>query len=87
MVVYVSVDAWVRFQSANIGNRLSLIPVLDFFFQLSIFFHEVSLRLRGNCPPKSLPPPGPDAPAKSLVNKSVSAFLDSVRIGSRARLV
>lgn len=41
-------------QSSRVGNRLSLIPVLDFFFHPSIFFQVLSLRFLGLCPPKSL---------------------------------
>ena len=41
-------------QSSRVGNRLSLIPVLDFFFHPNIFFHVLSLRFLGLWPPKSL---------------------------------
>lgn len=41
-------------QSSMVGKRLSRIPLLDFFFHTSIFFHVLSPRLRGLPPPKSL---------------------------------
>jgi hypothetical protein len=42
------------FYSTTLAIRASLIPVLDFFFQTSIFFHAVSLRCFGLVPPISL---------------------------------
>lgn len=40
--------------SSTLAMRASLIPLFDFFFQTSIFFHAVSLRCLGLVPPMSL---------------------------------
>ena len=72
------------FQSSRVGYLLSLIPVLDFFFHPSIFFHPLSLRLLGLWPPKSLDggvfggvigsAPGLGALTESSVSDPVSPF-------------
>lgn len=40
--------------SSTLAMRASLIPLFDFLFQTSIFFHAVSLRCLGLVPPMSL---------------------------------